>query len=160
MAAKPEYFRSIFNSLMLFAMLVWLWTIALIFSWPWDKSGQWAPDLRVAAACANNEVCSVPYGELAAAKAKGSFTTLALTGESGEKHEGDAWLRWEKVTGQAWQYEVKRSSWHYETVVRYRLEGETPVLVQKRNIDTQLFIFALPLAAFTMLGLRLRRLRR
>lgn len=159
MSATPIFFRGVFKWLMLFAGLVWLWTIALIFAWPWDKDGRWSPELRVAAVCADKEICSVAYGDLAAARAKGTFSTLTVVGDHGERHEGDAWLRWETAAGQPWQYEVKRSSWHFETVVRYRLDGETPVLVEKRHIDTQLFIFALPLAAFTLLGLRLRKLR-
>ena len=157
---SPTTFRTIFGWMMVFAAMTWLWTIALIFSWPWDKDVRWEPDMRLVAVCAGNEACSVSYGELAAAKAKGVYSSLEPAEAKGEVMEADAWLRWERETGKPWQYEVTRSSWDFESKIRYRFDGETPVLVAKRDVGSKPFLFALPLALFTVIGLFFRRFRK
>jgi hypothetical protein len=150
-------FSSIFAWLMGFVGLFWVWTVALMVAWPWQKLDTWLPEMRVLAVCANKEACSVPYGDLAAARASGKIVSLVPAEAVGEVQEPDAWLRWRKETGKAWEWEVKRSSWHFEYAIRYRIEGDQPKLVEARAVDSAMLGYALPLALFTVLGLYLRR---
>lgn len=150
-------FRSIFAWMMGFVGVFWAWTVALMVAWPWQKTSEWVPEMRVLAVCANKEPCSVRYGELAAARSSGKITSLLPAEPIGEVQEPDAWLRWRKETGKAWEWEVKRSSWNFEYALRYRLDGEQPQLVEARAVDSGMMIYALPLALFTILGLFLRR---
>jgi hypothetical protein len=152
-------FRSIFAWLMGFVALIWIWAVALIMAWPSEKNPHWQPDLRLVASCANGEACSVPYGQLAAAKAKGVYTSLVPPEPLGEVMEADAWLRWKTATGEPWQYEVKRSSWYFQSTVRYRLDGETPILVGVNSYDSSILRYAIPLAFFSLVGIFLRNLR-
>ena len=157
MSQPALQFRALFLWLMGFTALVWVWTVALILAWPWNKDGQWAADLPLVATCAESKACAVNYGEIAAARAKGAVLTVPA--DLGEFPEAETWFKWKKETGKAWQYEVARSSWHFQTTVRYKLEGDTPVLVAYRTADGNLLMYSLPLAAFTLLGLWLRKLR-
>ena len=160
---SPTTFRSIFSALMIFVGVFWAWTVGLMLAWPWTTDNTWQPDLRVLATCADAAPCSIAYGELASAKAAGRYSALLLPETAGETTEADAWVRWSVETGKPWQVELKRSSWHFETSVRYRIEGagrETPVLVQSRTVDGKVMLYALPLALFTVAGLLFRRLRK
>lgn len=159
-AKTPIFFRGVFRWLMIFTVLFWVSAVALMIGWPWKTGSQWQADFPLVAVCADQSHCSVLYGELAEARAKGKIVSLVPTEPMGEAKEEQAWLRWETGKGQTWQYEVKRSSWYFETKTRYSLEGESPVLVQYRDLDSQVLILALPIAGFIMLGLRLRSLRR
>jgi hypothetical protein len=152
-------FRSIFGWMMGFVALVWIWAVAIIMAWPSEKNPQWQPEFRLVAQCADGEACSVPYGQLAEAKAKGTYKSLTPTEPLGEVMEQDAWLSWKTATGQPWQYEVKRSSWHFQTTVRYRLDGETPVLIGVNRYDSGILLYAIPAAFMTILGIFLRTLR-
>lgn len=157
---KRGFFGQIFMAMMIFCSLVWVWTVALILTWPWEKSADWKPEFRLAALCANGEACGIPYGQLAEAKAKGIYTTLAPASDNGEVMEPKNWLRWKTAAGQPWQIESAASSWHFQTTVRYRLEGETPVLVEYQEIGAKSLYYGMALAAVSLLGLYLRKLRR
>lgn len=152
-------FRSIFGWMMGFVGLTWVWAVGLIMAWPWDKTGQWESDYRLVATCRNNEACSVPYAQLAAAKTQGVYTVLQPPEPVGELQESDAWLRWRTVAGKPWQFEVGRSSWHFETVIRYRLDGEMPVLLESKSYDVGILLYAMPLALTMIVGMFLRSLR-
>ena len=71
-----SFLAKIFLAMMIFTGLVWVWTVAFIISWPWEKSNVWKPEFRVVAVCANNEPCGVAYRDLAEAKAKGLVDRL------------------------------------------------------------------------------------
>ncbi len=153
-------FKSLSKTLMLFTVLVWISAIALAISWPWKKSNQWQADFPLVGACAPQLPCLMAYGDLDKLKAEGKLISLQPPKANGELSDTpEIWVQWSSPSNVAWQYEVKRSSWNFETKVRYRLEGETPVLVQYRKLDGQIVILALPMAAFMLLGLRLRQLR-
>jgi hypothetical protein len=140
-----------------FVGIFWVWTVALMVAWPWQKVTEWVPDMRVFAVCENKAPCSIPYGELESARTSGKVTSLLPPEPVGEFQESDAWLRWRKEEGKDWQWEVKRSSWHFEYAIRYRIERDKPVLVEARAVDSAMLGYAIPLAAFTVLGLFLRR---
>jgi hypothetical protein len=153
-------FRSIFGWMMGFVAMTWVWAVALIMAWPWERNIPWEPEFRLVATCAGNEACSVPFGKLAEAKNEGVFSALQPPEPFGEVQETDAWLRWRADTGKSWQYEVSRSSWDFETTLRYRFDGETPVLMEVKRYDARILLYAIPLALMMVGGMYFRSLRR
>jgi hypothetical protein len=158
MEDKRGFFAKIFIALMIFTALVWVWTVAFIISWPWEKKDlEWKPEFRVIAVCAaDNEPCGFAYGELADAKAKGLYTTLELPEPAGDIEEKQDWLKWKKENG---IYEVKASSWHFQTTIRYKVENDTPVLVEYQDVGANAFYYGVAAGLFSLLGLYLRKLR-
>lgn len=152
-------FRSIFGWMMGFVGMTWVWAVALIMAWPWDKTTQWEPDFRLVATCQDNVACSIPYEKLAAAKAQGVYSALLPPEPVGEVQERDAWLRWKTAADKPWQLEVARSSWDFETTVHYRFDGDVPVLIEVKRYDTHVLLYAIPLALFMVGGMYLRSLR-
>jgi hypothetical protein len=76
---------------------------------------------------------------------------------AGELEEPGNWLRWTERDG---IFEVKASSWHFQTVIRYRVEKDTPVLVAYQDVDvSRAFTYGVGVAIFMMAGLYLRKLR-
>lgn len=154
---KRGILAKFFFTVMLFCAVVWIWAVGIIMAWPWDKDGSWKPEFRVAAVCAENEICSIPYGQLAQAKEKGLYSTLAIPGDAGEVMEKDGWIQWKKVND---LIELKFSSWHFQTVIRYKLENEVPVLVEAQDVDSKALYYALAGAGLTLLGFWLRKFRK
>lgn len=152
-------FRSIFGWLMGFVAMTWVWAVALIMAWPWEKSPVWEPELRLVATCKDNVACSVPYGQLAEARVRGVYGVLQPPEPLGEVQEPDAWLKWRTESGKPWGFEVTRSSWNFETTIRYRLEGDTPVLMELKRYDARILFYAIPLALVMVVGMFLRSLR-
>ncbi|HEX5801820.1 MAG TPA: hypothetical protein VFY24_02255 [Azospira sp.] len=156
---KPLLSR-VFPALMLYCLFVWVWTVAIIMAWPWDKTSEWKADARLPVVCANGQMCSITYDKLAAALAEKQVAAVLPKDPVGELQDPDAWLRWKSVADQPWQIEASLSSWHFETTLRYKVSGDKPELLQYRHYDAGVFFYALPAALFTLLGVYLRRLRR
>jgi len=147
----------VFIALMIFSALVGAWSVAIMMAWPWDKSDTWQPDFRLVAVCANKEVCGIAYKDLADAKAGGLYTSLTPVEPAGELEEEQNWLKW-KVEKDV--IEVKASSWHFQTTIRYTVENEVPVLLESQIIDVpKAFYYGIAAGLFSLLGLYLRRLR-
>jgi hypothetical protein len=157
--ATANTFRSIFGWMMGFVAMTWVWAVALIMAWPWEKNASWEPDFPLVATCKDNQACSVPHGQLAQAKAHGIYSTLQPPEPFGEVQETDAWLKWRMDAGKPWQLEVSRTSWNFETTVRYRFDGETPVLMELKRYDVRILLYAIPLALVMVGGMFLRSLR-
>jgi hypothetical protein len=153
-------FRRIFGWLMAFVGVTWLWVVALILAWPPERGTTWDPDFRLVATCADQQACSVPFAKIAELRKAGAFTALKPPEPAGEVAEADAWLKWKTSTDKAWTYEATRSSWHFQTTVRYRFDGETPVLVEVQRFDGNIFFYGMGLAMFSLIGLFLRGLRK
>jgi hypothetical protein len=153
---KRGFFAKIFIALMIFTALVWAWTVAFIISWPWEKSTTWKPEFRVAAVCANKEPCGLAWGELAEAKAKGLYTTLEMPEPAGDIEEVANWLKWKKENG---IYEVKASSWHFQTTIRYKVEDDVPVLIEYQDVAAKAFYYGVAAGLFSLIGIYLRKLR-
>ncbi len=153
-------FRRIFGWLMGFVAMTWVWAVALIMAWPWDKTNRWEPHFRLVATCKDNTACSVPYAKLAEAKGQGVYSSLQPPEPFGEVQESDAWLKWRMDPGKPWQLEVTRSSWDFETTLRYRVDGDTPVLLEAKQYDVRILLYAIPLALMMVGGMYLRTLRR
>jgi hypothetical protein len=157
--SSADRFRSIFGWLMGFVALVWIWAVALILSWPAEKNPKWEDGYRLAATCADNQGCSLLYGKIAESKANGKIKSLTPPEPFGEVQDPDAWLRWKTFSDKPYQYEAMLSSWHFEQTIRYRIENDTPILVEVRSYDVGVLNYAIPLAFVTILGLFLRNLR-
>jgi hypothetical protein len=152
-------FRSIFGWMMGFVAMTWVWSVALIMAWPWEKNVSWQPHFPLVATCQDNTACSVPYGKLPDAKARGLYTALKPPEPFGDVQEVDAWLKWRMDPGKPWQFEVARSSWDFETTVRYKFDGETPILLEAKHYDVRILLYAIPLALLMVGGMYLRSLR-
>lgn len=159
MQDNRSFFSKVFVALMIFSGLVGICAVAFITSWPWEKTAPaWKPQFRLVATCAaTKEPCGIAYGELADAKAKGTLSSLEPAEPAGEVEETQNWLKWKKENG---VYEVKSSSWHFQTTLRYTVENDTPVLVAYQDVDvSRAFTYAIGAAIFMMVGLNLRKLR-
>ena len=73
---KRSLFSHAFIAMMAYCGLVWLFTVAFILGWPWEKSSQWKPEFRLAAICADQEPCGIAYGDLEKARAQGTVTEI------------------------------------------------------------------------------------
>lgn len=159
MQDNRPFFSQVFTALMIFSLLVGICTVVFLYTWPWEKANvEWKPEFRLAATCGEKrEACGVAWGELAEARASGRVVSLEPPAPAGELEEPGNWLRWTHTDG---VYEVKASSWHFQTVVRYRIEDGKPVLVAYQDVDvSKAFTYGLGVAIFMMIGLYLRKLR-
>ena len=155
---KRGFFAQVFLAMMIFCGLVWIWTVAFIVAWPWDKSDIWKPEFRVVALCDKDETCGVAYGELAAARSSGLLKTLNLPDNAGDVMGKDGWLQWKKIDGGL--IEAKASSWHFQTIIRYKVEDEQPILVEYQDVNVKAFYFGIAAALFSLFGIYLRKFRR
>lgn len=159
MQDNRSFFTQIFTTLMIFSLAVGASTVAFIYSWPWEKANpEWKPNFRLVAICSEKkEPCGVSYGELADAKAKGQISGLEMAEKAGEFEEPQNWLKWRNDGG---VYEVKSSSWHFQTSIRYKVDKDEPVLVAVQDVDVaKAFTYGMGAAMMLVLGLNLRRLR-
>lgn len=157
MEDKRGLLAQIFIALMIFSALVGAWSVAFMISWPWDKTDQWKPEFRVVAVCADKEVCGFAYKELADAKTKGLYTTLTPAENAGDIEEEQNWLKWKNEKG---VFEVKASSWHFQTTIRYTVENDLPVLLEYQDVDVaRAFYYGIAAGLFSLLGLYMRKLR-
>ena len=140
---KRGMLAEIFIALMIFTGLVWVSTVAFIISWPWEKSTVWKPGFA--------------YSDLADARARGLFTSLTPAEPAGDIQEEKNWLKWKIDNG---VFEVKASSWHFQTTIRYRVEGDTPVLIEYQDVAAKAFYYGIGAALFALIGIYLRKLRR
>lgn len=153
---KRGMFAKIFLAMMIFCALVWVWTVAFIITWPWDKTSDWKPEFRLAAVCKSGEICGIPYGQLAEAKSQGLYSTLVIPTDAGDVMEEMNWLKWKKTNG---VIEVKSSSWHFQTTIRYTVENEIPALVEYQDVGAKALYFGIAAGLFSLIGLYLRKLR-
>lgn len=147
---------NLFLAMMIFTGLVWVWTVAFIISWPWEKSDVWKPEFRVVAVCANDEPCGFAHRDLADARARSLYTSLTPAEPAGEIEEAQNWLKWKVDQG---MIEAKASSWHFQTTIRYKVEDDIPVLIEYQDVGAKAFYFGIAAGLFSLLGLYLRRLR-
>ena len=160
MQDNRPFLSQVFMALMIFSLLVGVCTVAFLYSWPWERTNvEWQPEFRLAATCGEKkEACGVAWGEVAEARATGRLVSIEPPTPAGELEEPLNWLRWSRTDG---VYEVKASSWHFQTVIRYRVENDTPILVAYQDVDvSKAFTYGLGVAIFMMAGLYLRKLRR
>ena len=154
---KRGLLSKIFIALMIFSALVGAWSVAFMISWPKDKTDVWKPEFRVIAICTNKEPCGLAYKDLADAKGKGLYTSLTPTEPAGDIQEENNWLKWKIENG---VFEVKASSWHFQTTIRYTVENDVPILLDYQDVDvSKAFYYGIAAAIFSMIGLYLRRLR-
>ena len=155
MEDRRSFFSKIFMGMMIFCALVWIWTIALIFAWPWEKNGTWKADFRLPAVCAEQTLCGTAFADLAKGKASGKIVSLNVP-DDGEVMEEESWLKWSVRNG---VIEARASSWNFQTRVRYRVDAGEPVLVAYQEIGAKTVYYGIGLGLFTLIGLYLRRLR-
>lgn len=160
MEDKRSFFSQIFTSMMVFSLLVGVCTAAFIYSWPWEKTNpQWRPTFRIIASCGEKkDACGFAYQDLMEAKNSGKLAALEPAEAVGEIEEAQGWLKWRLDNG---VYEVKSSSWWFQSTIRYRVENAEPVLIAFQDVEvSKAFTYGLGAAVFMMFGLNLRKLRR
>ncbi len=151
---KRGFFAQVFFALMLFCGLVWMWTVAFIIAWPWDKSSTWKPEFRLPAICADGQPCGKAFGELEEARSKGLIKSLAVP-DAGEVLEDKNWLLWTTKNG---LIEAKTSSWHFQTTIRYKVEADQPVLVEYQDVGVNALYFGIAGSLLCLLALYWRKL--
>ena len=147
---KRSMFAQIFTALMIFCGLVWFWTVVFIMAWPWEKNTEWKPEFRIPAVCADGELCGIPHGELA----KGQFKSFSVP-DAADVMEDKNWLRWTTKNGVV---EVKASSWHFQTTIRYKLEDGKPVLLEVQDVGPQAIYYGIAAALLSLVGIFWRKL--
>ena len=150
-------FASIFKAMMVYCVLVWIWALAMIYAWPWDKGGEWLPEFPIVAVCAPQTSCAIPYGKIGEARQNGQLTTLTPLTAIGEIVLDHGTLTWRGGNG---VIEARFASWNFQTTVRYRLQDDLPVLLEYQNIAGRTFLYALGGALFSLIGIYLRKLRK
>lgn len=153
---KRGMLAQIFIAMMIFCALVWVWTVAFIITWPWEKTDVWKPEFRLAAVCKDGEVCGILYSQLEEAKNKGLYSSLVIPADAGDVMEEMNWLKWKRTDG---VIEVKASSWHFQTTIRYKVEDEKPVLVEYQDVGAKAFYYGIAAGLFSLIGIYLRKLR-
>ena len=148
-------FAAIFSAFMVFCVLVWLWGLGLFMLWPWNKGGEWLPDFPIVAVCADDSICTVPQGKLQEARAAGRIKSLLPTEPVGETFHEKIAVQWKQLPG---KLEVKASAWNFQTTVRYRLDNDTPILIEYQEIGGKVFLYAMGGAFVTLLLLYARKL--
>ena len=66
-------------------------------------------------------------------------------------------MQWKKVNG---LIEAKSSSWYFQTTIRYKVEDETPVLVEYQDVSAKAFYYGIAAALLSLLGIYLRKFRK
>ena len=94
---------------------------------------------------------------IADARAKGLLVSLNPAEPAGDIEEAQNWLKWKVDDG---IIEAKASSWHFQTTVRYKVENETPILIEYQDVGAKAFYFGIAAALFSLIGIYLRKLRR
>lgn len=157
MEDKRGFLAKIFIAMMIFSALVGAWSVAFMISWPWEKTDVWKPDFRLVATCANDQNCGLAYKDIAEGKAKSLYSSFEMKEPAGDLEETTGWLKWKKEKG---VYEVKASSWHFQTTVRYTIENDMPVLLEYQDVDVpRAFYYGIAAGLFSLLGIYLRKLR-
>lgn len=157
MKQPSERFSTIFSAFMVFCVMVWMWGLGLFMLWPWQKGGEWLPEFPIVAICADGNTCAVTVRELAQAKLSGKIKSLLPPAEIGETAYEQITLQWKRLPN---SIQLKASAWNFQTTVRYRLENDTPVLMEYQEINGKVFLFAIAGALVTTLLLYLRKLRK
>ena len=152
-------FAGIFKAMMIYCVLVWVWALALIYAWPWQKGGEWLPEFPIVAVCAPETSCAISYGKIGEARRSGQMTTLTPLTETGELALDTGTLRWRSGSGSG-VIESRLADWNFQISVRYRLQDDMPVLLEYQNITGRTILYALGGALFTLIGLYLRKLRK
>lgn len=154
-AHLSDRFARIFSAFMVFCVLVWLWGLGLFMLWPWQKGGDWLPEFPIVAVCADGQVCAVPYGELAGAFASGKVKSIVPPEPAGETAYEMITVQWQQLPGSV---QSKASAWNFQITVRYRIDGQTPVLLEYQEIAGKVFLYALVGALLSLGALYLRKL--
>jgi len=150
-------FVSIFKAMMIYCVLVWIWALALIYAWPWQKGGEWLPEFPIVAVCAPETSCAIPYGKIGEARHNGVLMSLTPLTDTGEIVLDYGTLNWQLGNG---VIESRYAAWNFQTTVRYRLQDDLPVLLEYQNIAGRTFLYALGGALFSLIGIYLRKLRK
>ena len=84
-------------------------------------------------------------------------SSAAAAEPAGDIEEAQNWLKWKVDDG---IIEAKASSWHFQTTIRYKVENETPILIEYQDVGAKAFYFGVAAALFSLIGIYLRKLRR
>ena len=66
-------------------------------------------------------------------------------------------VQWKQSPG---KLEVKASAWNFQTTVRYRLDNDTPVLIEYQELNAKIFFYAILAALGSLAVLHLYRRQR
>lgn len=158
MPDSPTGFRRIFFAMMLFTALVWAWTVGLMLLWPWQEAKEWQADYRLATVCpekSEQQACVLTYAAWEKARAAQQSPVLVSTNiaDFAEVADDELWYKWRKFTSKSWLYELSWSSWNFEESIRYRVDGDVPVLMAHRRVGVEILRYSLALAVLSFLAI-------
>ena len=121
---------------------------------PWltAQTGKW-PELRPIAVTSSEtgKTRIILYRNFASAMDQDS-TLVPWPGTStGSCQEEQVYTAWKTVGGKPWQYEVTWEDGDHIFESRYRLEGETPVLIETRGRDIRIAFEGIVLGILTLI---------
>lgn len=141
------------RNVMLFFGLCLAWTGALYVLQFWSDAGgdAWPSAYPIAVThVATGTTRVIPYRALAEARnADPSLVPWPVT-PSGSAEEDRVHTTWSTVQGERWQFEVRWEERDRLMETRYRLDGDTPVLVATRGRGPALAFQAIILAVATI----------
>lgn len=155
------FFKSIARLLLGLLLLISLslaWTWVLYFFAPWvaASNGAWPPHRPIVVSSIQQPQARVIlYRELAEQRQSDPALRLWSGPGSGRLNDGGLRTEWRAVTGEAWQLEARWEDGDYLMESRYRLEAQTPLLIESRERDPGLAIKGLGLAVLSLSAWRL-----
>ncbi len=137
--------------------LAWTGALYVLQFWSAADGGAWPAAYPIAVTHATGTTQVIPFRKLEEArKADPSLVPWPVT-PSGSAQEDRVHTSRNTVDGEKWRYEVRWENRDYLLESRYRLDGDTPVLVATRGRSPALAFQAIILAVVTLVLWRIGR---
>lgn len=154
--------KSFFKGLLLWVALAVGWGAFLMVAMPWQEADPpgWHARHPIVVTDGSGQTSVMPWREYQAAQQRDPNIVPWPTQASGmyngpsHDHSNGISAEWTSPANKPWRFEVQLTDRDYITQVRYRLDGETPVLVQVRERGPQVAFMSMPLALITLIALR------
>jgi|GEM_PF-6825870 len=151
-----------FLALVFFFALCVVWGMLLMQFWPWDVAGpsvnnSWPSRFPLPVSNAAGQTIVMSYKDIEVALKQQQVSAPWPAAASGEMEierpgqKGKSRLAWTSVAGKPWRFELKLDERDYIYQVRYRLDGDKPVLVESRVRGPQIGFLSVPLALLSVI---------
>ena len=142
-----------------FIFIALAWGFLLMQFWPWEAAAPdgWSPGYQLLITDSAGRTKTITYQEYLDLVKHGQRIEAQPATESGgiqinQPSQGNKnRLTWTTATNQPWQYELSYDQRDYLHQIRYRVEGEKPILVQTRIRGPQIGLLIIPLTLISMI---------